>query len=257
VPKKIKAEFAAPIELVLKPRLAVVQGKVSVTSLAVAEHFGMLHKNVLRDIEQILKDAPVRFRRLNFELTFREIPGPNGAVRKSPYYRMTRDGFTLLAMGFTGKEAFRWKIAYIEAFSGMEQNLLTQRTDLLRDRTGGPVRSDGMDSPLFNELLRALGNQQVAEAVTMTYLLEAGADKAALQRSVREISRDLQARISRGSVWSATNRLEKRGLLRINRGDGFNKSRFEVLMEAVVEFFEAANLDVDVLSDSLRVRQLH
>jgi hypothetical protein len=42
---------------------------------------------------------------------------PNGATRKDPYYIMSRDGFTLLAMGFNGQEAILIKIAYINAFN--------------------------------------------------------------------------------------------------------------------------------------------
>jgi hypothetical protein len=48
---------------------------------------------------------------------------PTGGVRKSPAYELSRDGFTLLAMGFTGKKALRWKIRYIEAFNAMEEQL--------------------------------------------------------------------------------------------------------------------------------------
>jgi len=36
---------------------------------------------------------------------------------------MTRDGFTLIVMGFTGKEAMAWKLRYIEAFNAMEAEL--------------------------------------------------------------------------------------------------------------------------------------
>lgn len=34
---------------------------------------------------------------------------------------MNRDGFSLLAMGFNGKEALSWKLKYIEAFNKMEK----------------------------------------------------------------------------------------------------------------------------------------
>lgn len=38
---------------------------------------------------------------------------------------MNRDGFSLLAMGFTGKDALHWKLRYIEAFNKMEEELKT------------------------------------------------------------------------------------------------------------------------------------
>jgi len=59
------------------------------------------------------------FTRLNFELSeFRDSTG-----RKLPMYNITRDDFAMLAMGFTGKEAIRWKGAYINAFNAMERKL--------------------------------------------------------------------------------------------------------------------------------------
>ena len=36
---------------------------------------------------------------------------------------MNRDGFALLTMGFTGKQALQWKIKYINAFNEMEAKL--------------------------------------------------------------------------------------------------------------------------------------
>ena len=49
--------------------------------------------------------------------------------KKYPMYLMNRDGFALLAMGFTGKEAVTWKLKYIEAFNQMEKQLAAQRKD--------------------------------------------------------------------------------------------------------------------------------
>lgn len=58
------------------------------------------------------------FTRLNFQLS--GYKDPTG--RTLPEYLMTRDGFTLLAMGFTGAKAMQWKIKYAEAFNTMERN---------------------------------------------------------------------------------------------------------------------------------------
>jgi Rha family phage regulatory protein len=88
-------------------------GVPMVSSLQVAEHFGKQHYNVLRDIKSLQADA--NFIALNFE--------GNGYVdargRTMPMYWMTKDGFSLLVMGFTGNEAMRWKIAYINAFNAL------------------------------------------------------------------------------------------------------------------------------------------
>ena len=97
--------------------LTVVNGQVTTSSLHVADHFGKLHKNVLKRIESL--DCSPEFSRLNFEPA--EYIDTQGKSRL--YYRMTRDGFTFLCMGFTGKQAAAWKEAYINAFNQLEQQL--------------------------------------------------------------------------------------------------------------------------------------
>ena len=103
------------------PTLEAHKGHVTATSLQVAEHFGKRHTHVLRAIKNL--DIPDDYRQPNFGLTINRVPGPKGALRDEPVYHITRDGFALLAMGFTGKEAMRWKLAYITAFNAMEAKL--------------------------------------------------------------------------------------------------------------------------------------
>ncbi|MNZ07002.1 Phage regulatory protein Rha [compost metagenome] len=95
----------------------IVDGLATTTSLIVAESFGKLHRDVLRRIASL--DCSPEFTQRNFAQCSR--PGANN--KPEPYYRMTRDGFTFLCMGFTGKEAARWKEAYINAFNAMETEL--------------------------------------------------------------------------------------------------------------------------------------
>ena len=89
-----------------------------VTSLDIAETFGKEHKNVLRDIREL--ECSDEFNRLNFELTS-YIDARN---RKQDMYYITRDGFTLLVMGYTGEKAMRFKEAYIRQFNAMEKALI-------------------------------------------------------------------------------------------------------------------------------------
>lgn len=115
------------------------------TSVKIAEVFGREHKNVIRAINNIIGDlrnledsgrhnfAPSSAcdsNRLNFELvndvnfyldSYIDVKG-----EKRKQYIITRDGFTLLAMGFTGKKALEFKIQYIAAFNAMEQALKSQ-----------------------------------------------------------------------------------------------------------------------------------
>lgn len=99
-------------------------GRVLTSSLMIAEKFGKRHANVLRLIESITADVPEDFTQLNFEPKFRKVDAGNGASRQVPYYELSRDAFSLVVMGFTGKRALAWKVRYIEAFNAMEQALL-------------------------------------------------------------------------------------------------------------------------------------
>ncbi|MEN8720084.1 MAG: Rha family transcriptional regulator [Oceanococcaceae bacterium] len=105
--------------------VSLIDGQAVTTSKQVAEFFGKDHAKVLRDIRSITESLPPEHQ-AKFGSTFIDVPGPNGAVRQSPAYRLTRDGFTLLAMGFTGKRALQFKLAYIDAFNRMEKALTTQ-----------------------------------------------------------------------------------------------------------------------------------
>ena len=109
----------APTEF--NPSLAVINGTIKTTSLKVAEHFGKQHKSVLRSIKNL--DCSSEFSGRNFALTSTDVIQPNGGLRKEPSYEMTKDGFVFLAMGFTGKEAAKWKEAYINAFNKMAEQL--------------------------------------------------------------------------------------------------------------------------------------
>lgn len=91
-----------------------------VTSLDVAETFGKRHDHVLRDVESILEGIPK-----NGETYFYKSEYVNFQNKQSyPMYFMNRDGFTLLAMGYTGEKAMAFKLAYIKQFNAMEKALI-------------------------------------------------------------------------------------------------------------------------------------
>lgn len=121
------------------------EGQPAVSSRDVAEQFGKEHYHVLRDIENLIggqskigsssgepKNEP--------SSKASDLTAENSAIKsmfwkdeyttvqnkKMPMYYMNRDGFTLLAMGFTGKEALTWKLKYIQAFNFMEEKLKAQ-----------------------------------------------------------------------------------------------------------------------------------
>lgn len=94
-----------------------------VSSREVSERFGKRHDNVIRDIEELSKTIDLK---IEGYFILSNYKASNGKSNKE--YLMTRDGFTLLAMGFTGQEALKWKLKYIEAFNKMEQQLKASMT---------------------------------------------------------------------------------------------------------------------------------
>ncbi len=102
--------------------LVIMRDRQAVTtSLQVAKNFEKRHDNVLRDIENLHKDV------LNFEEMFIESTELDSYGRDRRIYYMNRDGFSLLAMGFTGKKALQFKLKYIDAFNQMEKQLQQQK----------------------------------------------------------------------------------------------------------------------------------
>ena len=101
----------------IKTAVAVKDGKVVTTSLKIAEVFRKRHTEVLRAIREL--ECPADFAGRNFASgSYRDANN-----QERPMYEITRDGFTLLVMGFTGEKAMEFKIAYIEAFNAMESEL--------------------------------------------------------------------------------------------------------------------------------------
>lgn len=96
-------------------------GQPAVRSDVVARHFQKKHKHVLEEIRKLIANTPKSFHGPNFRPMFTTVKIGNGATRQEPAYLLTRDAFSLLAMGFTGKQALAWKLRYIEAFNALEQ----------------------------------------------------------------------------------------------------------------------------------------
>lgn len=96
-------------------------GTPMTNSYLVAETFGKEHNKVCRDIEKL--DCSEEFQSANFGVSFKIRELPNGGHKQDRYYNITRDGFTFLAMGYTGKKAAEFKEKYIAAFNAMEQKL--------------------------------------------------------------------------------------------------------------------------------------
>ena len=94
-----------------------IDGELVVTSRKVAVDCDKRHSDVIEKIEELIKTE-------NSVMTmFIESSYKAGTGKSYKEYLITRDGFSLLVMGFTGSRALQWKLKYIEAFNKMEQAL--------------------------------------------------------------------------------------------------------------------------------------
>lgn len=109
------------------PSVTLHHGRPATTSLAIAEHFGKQHKDVLKSIRNLCAELPDEIRGRNFALTSRAIAGPNNSERQEEFFIVYFDGFILLVMGYTGKRALQIKLLYIAAFNAMRDELAAQR----------------------------------------------------------------------------------------------------------------------------------
>lgn len=113
--------------------LQVRNEEVVTTSLQVAESFNKNHKDVLHKIEELsrfIEDGVILRSPLFKRSTY--ISDQNKTL---PMYYMNRDGFSLLAMSFTGKEALEWKLKFITAFNFMEDTI----------RSGGLIQDNRLE----------------------------------------------------------------------------------------------------------------
>lgn len=105
------------------PAVTIYNGIPTVLSTNIADVFGKRHDHVLRDIESILKTTPEE--RLNnfIKINIEKPANLDNGVVKYRAYALTKEGFTFLAMGFTGTKAAQFKWAYIDEFKRMEEAL--------------------------------------------------------------------------------------------------------------------------------------
>ena len=105
------------------------EGQPAVRSDIVAYHFHRNHRDVLRDIRKLRAKCPESF----YQRNFAPVEYTDSKGEKRPACLLTRDAFSLLVMGFTGAEAVRWKIRYIEAFNTLETAALESRAELAHE----------------------------------------------------------------------------------------------------------------------------
>lgn len=122
--------YVVPLASNGKPVVFVKGNAVYTDSRTLAADTGKEHRNILRDIDNLLKDMAAQNGAALFSAVSEFSPTANRTVR---YFEMTRAGFMLLAMGFTGKEWTEWKLKLIRAFDWMEAQLRESVDDILNN----------------------------------------------------------------------------------------------------------------------------
>lgn len=97
----------------------IEKDQVITTSYQIAKVFSKRHSDVLRDIKSLLGQVDDDFAKRNFAFCLNIDKLQNG--KPQPYYTLTKDGFTLLAISYTGAKAMKCKIDYIQAFNQMQE----------------------------------------------------------------------------------------------------------------------------------------
>lgn len=183
-------------EITVQPIENIVEiddGKMFTTSLIVAQAFEKEHKDVLKAISNL--ECSLEFNERNFAPV--EYKDAKGEMR--PAYRLTRDGFAFLAMGFTGKKAAAWKETFLEAFNAMEKALLAklggEETVAIPQDENPSLPEEPRSSPFFSSRkkigknsLEALNGLLRLEALIQQDTLENGTERLCQRMHIRNIA---------------------------------------------------------------------
>lgn len=142
-------------------------------SLQVAKKFRKRHNNVMRDIRGLLKNEQTKQMFNLSSYTEKQ----NGQVYQM--YTMNRDGFSLLAMGFTGEKALEWKLKYIQAFNKMEKLLLQQQLLYWQETRQAEKGNRLLETDIIKEFVVYAKQQGSQHADRYYYHLTSLANKAA------------------------------------------------------------------------------
>ena len=156
--------------------------QVVTTSIMVAESFGKQHKHVLRDIENLTaQDWAVKN-------MFEKTTYKNERNREYPMYLINRDGFTLLAMGFNGKEALKFKLQYIEAFNKMEEYIKNGEVKVFSYMIDDPAKRARLWADEMDEVY-AIIHEKEEENQQLTQVVEEAKPKVQAFEQAMEIDK--------------------------------------------------------------------
>lgn len=137
------------------------------SSLQVAEKFGKRHADVMRSIDNLIKNDSTQ----NCVQCFKQSAYKDDTGKSNKMYVMNKDGFAFLVMGFTGKKANEWKWQYIKAFNQMEKFIREKQTQTwIETRKAGKLTRKAETDTIKNLVEYAKGQgSQHADKLYMTY----------------------------------------------------------------------------------------
>ena len=170
----------------LLPDLCMIDGKAYCTSLQIAHHFDKRHDNVMRDIEATIAQVLETSNKLKsegignlFKLSEYEFVSGIGAKIKKPMYYLSEQGFTLLAMGYTGAKAMQFKLAYMAAFEKMRDALnMILNTPYVEPETITDAQYQEFRRLIDRIANRALRSSSTANAIWNKLRIEMGVENS-------------------------------------------------------------------------------
>ena len=138
-------------------------GILTVSSRQIADDFEKEHRNIVRDIEELIAKIGCA---QNCADLFIELQYQNEQNKQwYKYYELTRDGFSLLVMGFTGNKALDWKLKYINAFNKMEHQLkeINSKANLLLQ-----IYNGGQEGIVASKLLADIEVKEATAPLLLT-----------------------------------------------------------------------------------------
>lgn len=173
--------------------------ELKTTSLKIAEAFGKTHAHVLRDIEKVITQVSDIFGKTNFGLSEYEQANNLGIMTSYKMYDLTKDGFIMVVMSYTGTKAFAIKEAYINAFNLMHAKLFPKHATISQTPSGLP------------ELLSA--NLTPLKKIMMLTLASHADENGQVQIGIHDLANICG--IAKSTTCESVNGLEKAGFLSV------------------------------------------
>lgn len=192
-------------------KVEVNNNNLVVSSLEIATNFEKRHDHVLRDIEN-LKDVP------NFGEMFIKDRYLDSYGRKQKQFLLNRDGFSLLAMGFTGEKALSWKLKYISAFNAMEaelnspERIMTRALQIADNTIKSLTQENTIQKQLIGELKpKADYTDRILKSKSLVTTTQIAKDYGMSATKLNKILHELEVQYKQSGQWLLYSKYHSKG----------------------------------------------